>query len=710
MMLAAVLGVRLSRLGMGTAAAIYPITLVGAGFGIWSALLKPRSLLRPGIPLSAFVFACLVTLLLALYPLLYLHKGATTVSLGDNDPAFYAAIARFLEAGSIRRPPACDFSQPLACLVSHLLVLNTRPGTFLLISLLAGLFHVQAYEIFTVLLAVVLAVTPPMVGIFIRVVSGNRFAALVAMLMSALSVNQLYFLYHGFAGQVFGQGCLIIAFILLWKAERDQEHWFSYAFALGLTVCAMLELYQEDVPLFLIPCGVYFILQLLIAQMPRWRLVCRYALPVGIVFALDPFAFWHSLVWLWSVRAVLVGWPMPRWALPTDIIGLTNVYLPGAGERVAAIASIPVAGFALWGLLYWRNPRLTFSVTSVALALLLYEYGSQHFSYGYHKLAACLSFLLIGAFATGVAQAVKGRSGFLVRRYAPSVVLTLLAAGCFVTAIPLIEEMKRVQLFVSPDLVELTAIKQLAGNQSIRLDENGWWRQMWAVYFLDPVPTLLDNPCGYFPLPTHPPAFPGVLTLVSKSAFALAYFSLPEQAPLSAVQVSLLPSLIVVPGSEQKRVLWQNSRYLLLGPESQQQWLHVSGQTLDGWITSEGLTLDVPGEWVKIRPIIQLSGRTILFEHPGGNPNVNATLYLAGQSPKEVPAKIDAHAGHYALRIKLNPADLPFDGEVHLKIAFDKYFVSHDSGLNSDARRLVIRMPEEVSLREQAFSDGSFKP
>jgi hypothetical protein len=367
-----------------------------------------------------------------------------------------------------------------------------------------------------------------------------------------------------------------------------------------------------------------------------------------------------------------------------------------------------VGCLTLWGFLYWRNPRLTLSVTAVVLALLFYAYGSRHFSYGYHKLAADLSFLLIGAFATGVARAVRGRRGFLVRRYAPRVALTLLAAGCFLTAMPLIQAMKRGQLFVSPDLVELTAIKQLAGNHSIRLVENRCWQQLWAVYFLDPIPTLLDNPSIYFTaagiantdfqMPTGPLASPNVLTLVSKSAYALAYFSLPEQVPSSADKVILVHSWAVAPSSEQKRVLWQNSTYLLLGPESQRQGLGLSGQTADGWITSEGLTLDVPGEWVRLRPIIQLSGRTILFEHLGGNPNVNAKLYLAGQSPKEVPATINAYAGDYALRIELNPADLPSDGEVHLKISFDKYFVPEELGLNSDARRLVIIMPEKVSL------------
>ena len=716
-MLAAVLGVRLSRLGMGASVAVHSITVVGAGVGILSSLPKLRSLPTRSVPCTAFMFGFLATLLLALYPLLCLHEGPTTVSLGNIDPVTYAATARFLETGSIRHPPVCDISRPLTCKVNYEIVGNSRPGTFLLISLLAGFFHLRAYEILTVLLAVVLALTPPVVGIFVKVVSGNRLAALIALLMSALSVNQLYFFYHGFAAQIFGEGCLVIAFIFLWKAESDRNHWSSYAFLLGLTICGMLELYQEDVPLFLVPWSIYFVLQLLIAKTPRWRLACRYALPIGIAFALDPFAFWYCLVRLWTLRATTVfGWPMPRWALPADVIGLMNVYLPGASERVAAIASIPASCLALWGFLYWRRLRLTLSVTSTALALLLYEYGFLHYSYAYHKFADNLSFLLIGAFATGVSRAVKGRAGFLVRRYLAGAAVTLLAAGCFLTAIPLIEGMKSVQLSVSPNLVELTAIKQLAGNHAIRLVEDRAWQQLWAVYFLDPVPALLDKPRAFFArwIHTDSPASPNVLTLVSKSpdASSSEYFTLPEQAPSSADQVVLVPSsidpsLTVVPGPVRRRVLWQNSTYLFLGPGPQLQSLRLSGQTPDRWITSEGLTLEVPGEWVHLRPIIQLSGRTVFFEHLGGKLNVSAKLYLAGQPPGEVPATIEASADHYALRIELNAADLPSDREVHLTISFDKYFVPQEFGYNSDTRHLVIVMPEEVRLLSQARPGGA---
>jgi hypothetical protein len=375
-----------------------------------------------------------------------------------------------------------------------------------------------------------------------------------------------------------------------------------------------------------------------------------------------------------------------------------NVYLSGPSERIAAIASIPVTFLALWGFLHWRNPRLTLSVTSTALILLLYEYGIRHFSYGYHKLAANLSFLLIGAFATGVARAVENRARFPVRRYAARAALTLLAVVCLLATIPLVEAMERGQESVSPDLVELTTIKQLARDRAIRLIENRYWQQVWAVYFLDPVPTLLDTPNVYFPVPAASVSR-NELRLVSKSQ---QYFSPQGQAPSAADQVidvsSGIASLAVVPASEKSRVVWQNSSYLLLDPGFQLQSLRLSGQTPDRWITSEGLTLEMPGEWVQHRHAIELSGRTILLELLSGKLNVDAKIDFVGRPPEEAPATIEEFADHYVLRIELNPASLRPHGEVHVRISFDKYFVPEEFGLNSDTRRLVIMMPETVRL------------
>jgi hypothetical protein len=355
-------------------------------------------------------------------------------------------------------------------------------------------------------------------------------------------------------------------------------------------------------------------------------------------------------------------------------------------------------------------------VTAAALALLLYEYGILHYSYAYHKFADNLSFLLIGAFARGVTLVVKGRAGSWIPRYVAPATVLFLATGSFVAAEPLIEQMKNAQFAVSPDLVRLTAIKQMARHSAIRVLEDRPWQQLWSVYFLDPVPIVLVTPRLFFInwinwTRKSMPVFQNVLTLLpwSPDASSVKYFVLAEPASPSINQLllsPLTPSLIVLSGSGQKRVLWQNSTYLLLDSgHPWRKWLRLAGQTPDGWITSEGLTLDIPAEWIRLRPTLQLKGQAILFEYLGGKPSVSAKVYWAGRPQREVPATIEASAGRYRLRIELNSAGLPSHEveEVHLAISFDKYFVPHELAVLShspDLRHLVIRLPDEVCLLE----------
>jgi hypothetical protein len=83
--IAAVLLVSFSRLGADIANAIYPRTIVGAAFAGWSVLLGHRSPLDRNNPRLHVVAASLITLLLALYPLLIISNVPTTISLSNHD-------------------------------------------------------------------------------------------------------------------------------------------------------------------------------------------------------------------------------------------------------------------------------------------------------------------------------------------------------------------------------------------------------------------------------------------------------------------------------------------------------------------------------------------------------------------------------------------------------------------------------------------------
>jgi hypothetical protein len=700
LMLAAILGVLLSRLGIGAALAVYPITAVGAGLTAWTLLARGRRLTARSDLGWAFAVAFLVTLFLALYPLLKLGQGPTTVSLGNNDPIVYAATARFLEQGSLRHAPLCETRQPLACLVASEILPSSRPGTFLLIAIMARFFHAATFQILTVMLAVVLATTPPLAAIFARIASASRFAALLTLVISAVNVNLLYFFYHGFAGQVLAEGCLIIAFILLWRVEADHRDRIFYAAMLGLTICALLEIYQEDVPLFLVPYLIYAGVRLLRSKTARWQLAGRFALPIGIAAALDPAAPWYCLINLQGRVTSVAGWPMPRWALGADMLGFMNVYLTGEGERAAAIASVPLLLIALWGFARWRNSWLTLTVTSFTIAFLLYLGAIRDFSYGYHKLAGILSFLLVAAFATGITRAISQLTGRQVRILTQRAALLVAGVMCLLVTAPLVGEMRRTQLSVSPDLIELSDARRIAGDRPILFTETRWWQQLWGTYFLYPAATLLTTPSGYFDMPAGKlPGSRDALRMivgsgvVSTTTASYYRLSMPADWQTSAADEITLRK-VAIPAA--RGPLWHNASYALLGvsfeeglDEQQVPLLRVKGQG------RRELILDLPGDWARLRPNLILSGSTNNPKEPGPNPSIHVQLRINHQPPQGIGAALKTSGGRYALLIRLSPSQFPTAKFIQVRV---RIIAPPKFGSSTQSSSPLMTGPPEVSL------------
>jgi len=125
--------------------------------------------------------------------------------------------------------------------------------------------------------------------------------------------------------------------------------------------------------------------------------------------------------------------------------------------------------------------------------------------------------------------------------------------------------------------------------------------------------------------------------------------------------------------------------------------LRLSGESGD-WITSDGFVLEGLGQWVRLRPKIELKGPATLFDRLGNRLAVRAQLYVTGQHPIEAPASITVSGGEYTLSIKLSPTEIPADTDVQVRVSFDRYFVPKELGLNSDTRRLVISVPDQIRL------------
>jgi len=534
-MTAAFVLVWLSRLGIDAVTATHILTALGllvAGWTLGFANVKRPDVTSLALPLT---LTSVATLALILIPLWRISTIPTTVTAGNNDPVAYIAVADFLKHASIAHPPAIDSRRLMTVLINGWMETTDRPGTELQISLFAALFHVPSYRVFSILLAVMFAATVPLAGIFASSMEAGIFASLLTLALSVFNVFQLYWYYHGFAPQLLSQGCIVIFFILLAGFDSKQEDCLRYAMALGVVLAIISSEYPEAVPFILVPYGVYGAANLAGEQTSRRNLLFRFAVPLVIGVAIDPVTFWHCIVSLRGDIALAGGWALPRWALPADLIGLTYFHLLGASKVAALVFSIPVLYFVIVGFSLWPNRRLTAALVLTICVFVFHTLVVLSYSYGYHKILAVYSFVVIAAFATGLRNFLF-RYRELATNFSPAratlasvVIVTFLQAG--------IVAIKHGRYVVTEDLVEIGSLRSLTGHHTVVVTDQFFWNQMWQVYFLDPTPVIVTKPNGYF-------------------AYILGGTPSPNDYLLAGRDSSV---------PDGRDLLWQNRSYALLG-------------------------------------------------------------------------------------------------------------------------------------------------
>lgn len=121
----------------------------------------------------------------------------------------------------------------------------------------------------------------------------------------------------------------------------------------------------------------------------------------------------------------------------------------------------------------------------------------------------------------------------------------------------------------------------------------------------------------------------------------------------------------------------------------------VAGGTKDGWITADGLTLDVPQAYLESRSCVVLSGP---WSAPPGvrQPQAIAELELPETEPVLLETEFLVTKDRYTLRIGWEPKERPADGRVSVK--FSSHFVPKELGISADPRQFVSRLPDSVQV------------
>jgi hypothetical protein len=480
LMLAVILLCWLSRLGMSTERALYVITMLSALLALL-CLVRRRSLFVRSNRFDGWLAAgALATLAIALYPMLSVPNAPSTMSLGNNDPALYAVVSDYLRSHSVAHLPPSDAQHPTTVLIRSLLSPGHRPGTFLVLSLFDCLFHAPSYRVFSVVLAVLLALTTPLVAIFAHLVTGERSCGKIALSLSFANVNFLYCYYEGFAAQILVLGCIIATFIIVLVDERQKSPPRSHSIAVGLAMIAMIMLVPEGAIFFIFP---YILCAAMLgvsgARSPQ-QLAGRYGPAVAVVVVAGMFPLWEGALWLRHISTIQFGWEIPHWALPIHIVGLMSAV--GRLHHSILITgglSVPILAAICWGLSRSRKRLLLAVMIGVNVAILFYFGAVRHYSYAYYKAGVMASFVFIAAFSAGLPVQ-------LYRHLALTCgALTILS---FIICRPTITGMARLPLAVTPELSALSEIPPLIfRGDVISVDQLKLWDQLWASEFMPDV-------------------------------------------------------------------------------------------------------------------------------------------------------------------------------------------------------------------------------
>lgn len=510
------------------------------------------------------------------FPAFWHAKGLTTVSLGNNDPAYYAAISRFLS--EFHRGSTAGFLGQIATSTPFTLVADVDHfGAWAFPAFAAGVLKIMPHQNVTLCGNLLFALTAAGVFLLLQNTSKSSLAAVGIAVVGFHPIGQWLAL-EGFFAQIAGMG---LAVLIFWSntnllAAKADKAWLQNCALLTIFTCGLLVTYQHMLPFVWFLTAVY-VVTLMCLQRDFSGLKMYFAGNIAVLLLmamLCPQRAADLFAKLRSTASAANGWFIP-FLLPNDILGFfyRTSFIQGSswierGDwRVYAVISAVLTIVWVFSLImaYRRQnyPFIALSAGCVAIYLggcVLAARGVDPEGFGGYKSFKLISFFMpfFGAIVACclMVEAKRWKKGLLIAKVLFVVVLVrgYSLADAELLRAPVFAD-KRVQ----PEYNVLLAIDRNKQIDSINLSGTDWWRTMWSVYFLMHKRIYLES-STYYP---SSPNLDGRYDLIDNLAGAS---SIVRVIPLQTVPVYRL-----------------NERFSLAGPV----WRIVTAKLGAGWYLGE---------------------------------------------------------------------------------------------------------------------------
>jgi hypothetical protein len=134
----------------------------------------------------------------------------------------------------------------------------------------------------------------------------------------------------------------------------------------------------------------------------------------------------------------------------------------------------------------------------------------------------------------------------------------------------------------------------------------------------------------------------------------------------------------------------EDSTYYKINPAPVSS-IETEGLTTDGWVTSAGITIWVPSDFIRPSRKLILKGSYPQVLPP--DCTVSAKLLSTDGNNRLLPTHYSFKDSKYLIQISLPEGKFISDDTIAVKVFFSKYFIPKELGINTDTRQLVFNYP-----------------
>ncbi len=257
----------------------------------------------------------------------------TVLSLGNVDPISYTNVADFFVNNTVWQGKEIPPYSPYIWAVGDLVHYSYRWGSAIFLSFFNVILDVRSYQTFSIVLAILFALTFPILVVFAKQLCRRYFfiPALLIFLTFSLNSTIVYMVYHVFFAQFLFIGLYIYILILL-ITHIDEEYLWDISgpdVLLGILMASVTTLYPEGLVFILVPfAGVTIIRYIFYRNVHGPVFFLKVVLLMIMINPVTSYtAFMQNLRIIFvTSKNTFIGWEMIRHAAPIETLGFYNLF------------------------------------------------------------------------------------------------------------------------------------------------------------------------------------------------------------------------------------------------------------------------------------------------------------------------------------------------------------------------------------------------